>query len=233
MTARAAVAVPGAPDAPTEGDRRRFRNARRKARARLHEIEAARDAAVVEAFRIELGAVVRSASPLLAPMLAADGLTLDDVAVRIEPELGWPRRPRLGGSKGAPTPTMTAHTLRHYIAGLNASLTSQPSSGCEVRRRDGDYLAIRVVDHSVELFALIGGVRIDTRFGELRVRTADAVPDTILGASVGRLIEEIIDHPAWRGRGWRIAAVDEDGGRIGPALVVMTGSVGYRMSWAR
>lgn len=60
-----AAAAPGMLDAPTKGDHRRLRGARRLARARSREIEAARDAAVEEAFRTELGRAVRSASPVL------------------------------------------------------------------------------------------------------------------------------------------------------------------------
>lgn len=40
-------------------------------------------------------------------------------------------------------------------------------------------------------------------------------------------------HEAWRGRGWRIAAVAEEEYPLGPRLIVMTGSVDYRMPWVR
>lgn len=219
-------------DAPTDADHRRARAARCKARARFGEIEAARDAAASEAFRVELGAVVRSASPMLGPMLAAAGRTLDEMAERIEPPLGWPRRPRL--SRPGNAYKFSARALWHYLAaGYPKWPPSQSLPSCEIRRGDGDYIVVRVVEHSLELAALIGRVRLETRFGELRVEPLDKLPETILAASAGRLLEEIVDHDAWRGRGWRIVAIEEADGSSAQTLVVATGSIDYRMPWSR
>ena len=55
----------------------------------------------------------------------------------------------------------------------------------------------------------------------------------MFAASVGRLIEDIVDHEAWCGRGWRIAAIAEEEYPLGPRLIVVTGSVDFRMPWAR
>lgn len=107
-----AARSPDALDAPTVGDHRRIRNARSKARVRARKIDADRDAALVEAFRTELGEVVRSASPLLISMLAIEGLTLDDAVASLEPKPLWPSRPRLSGSaKGV---QMNPHHVRYH-----------------------------------------------------------------------------------------------------------------------
>lgn len=90
-----------------------------------------------------------------------------------------------------------------------------------------------MADHSVELNARIGRVWLETRFGELRVELMDEIPGTIFTACVGRLIEEIVDHEALRGRGWRVVAIEEPSLVGGQALIVAMGSVGYRMPWMR
>lgn len=195
--------------------------------------------AMLAAFRAEIGAAVRSASPLLAPMLAMDGMTLDGAAMLLDPQLGWPGRPRLSGTKGSRS--VHSHLLRHHLAGLTptsgtqwaAQISSSPLVGRRFERVDGDYLRLEVADHSLELEAQIGPIHVRTRFGELRIQLNFDMPLTLAGACVGRLVEEIVDHASWRGRGWRIAAVEEGGGFCGHSLVVVTGSIGYRMKWVR
>lgn len=234
----ATVAVAGMPDAPTDGDRRRIRNARRDARARNREIEAARDAAVVEAFRVELGVAVRSASPLLIAMLAIEGVTLDDAVGTLEPMSGWPARPRLSTTTAK---SVNAHLMRYYMATRvsqfarrpPAQITERPLVSRMFRRAGGGYVEMQVADHSLEVEVRIGPALIKTRFGELSIELDFDLPATILAGSVGRLVEEIVDHEAWRGRGWRIAATADEDFPLGQRLIVVTGSIDYRMPWMR
>lgn len=220
---------PGVSDAPTDDDRRRIRKARRQARARYAEIEAAREAQAAAVFRAELDAVVRSASPLLISLLAVDGLTLDEAVALIEPGQPWPRQPRLSGrSFGHPARN---HLLRYYLAGMPRGRLAEPSHEHTFHRAEGDYLTMKVVDHSLELEAKIAPVWLETRFGELRVQLDDALPETIATACVGRLLEEIVDHKAWRGRGWRIIDIEEPvAAYFGQTLVVAAVSVPYRIT---
>jgi hypothetical protein len=217
-------------DAPTAGDRVRLRRARREARARVLLIETAREDALLAAFRAEVGAVVRSASPLLVSLLADEGLTLDGVVALIRPLVYWPARPRLSGRLTGRR--VHPHLLRYHMIGLSNGQLSEPPLHCHmIERADGGYLIVQVADHSVELNALIGRLWLETRFGELRVEFMDPIPETIFTASVGHLIEEIVDHHALRGRGWRIVAIQEPTAVSGQALVVAMGSVEYRMPW--
>lgn len=208
-------------------------NARRRAHGRLEEIDVARTAAVTDASRAEMAATVRSASPLLEALLASFDLTLNNAVLGIGPQRGWPRRPRLAGPKGYYR--LHPHLLRHHIAGLYPTqISSHPLNGCRFDRDNGDFLLMQLVGHSLELNAGLGRVLIETRFGELRIEFMDALPETLLASSVGRLTEEIVDHDAWRGRGWRISAArDAEPPFLGQRLIVVTGSVAYRMPWAR
>lgn len=186
------------------------------------------------AFRQEIGAVVRSASPFVIAILAAEGRTLDDVVTLIEPLPAWPRRPRLSGG-GLTGGRMQQHYLRQYVAGLRLQGMSEPPfHGHEIDLAGGGWLKVQIADHSVELHGRVGRAFLTTRFGELRVKLIDEIPHSLLLACVGRPIESVVDHAALRDRGWWIAAV-EDGtpADVGQVLVVPTGSVAYRMPWMR
>lgn len=236
---RGAVAAPGAVDPPTRGDHRRVRAARRVARARHRDIEAARAAGVLAAFRAEIRAAVRSASPLLVPMLAIEGMTLDAAVALIEPQIGWPTRPRLSGPIGVSP--FESHLIRHFLAGLSPmpaqtglmQISTYPLVGRRFDRVDGGFIQLELADHSLELEAQLGPVHVRTRFGELRIQLGFDLPHTLSNACVGKLVEKIVDHAVWRGRGWRIAAVEEGGGFCGQALLVLTGSVPYALPCPR
>lgn len=235
----AAAATSGATDPPTGSDRRRIRRARRDARALCGEIEAAHDLAVNAAFRAELGGVVRSASPVLVSLLALEGMSLDEAVGLLQPTFGWPALPRLAG----PTRARSAHlNLARYYSQARISQFAKrwPRPTCErpfysrmLDRADGGYLTLQVIDHSLEVEASIGPALIESRFGELSIEFNRELPATVFAACVGRLIEEIVDHESWRGRGWRITATTEEDYPLGPRLIVTTGAVGYRMPWAR
>ena len=233
LTARGAAEQAASPcmtDMPTDSDVRRMRKARRQARARYAEIGAIRDAQAAAAFRAELGAVVRSASPLLISLLAIDGLTLDAAVALIDPVQSWPRQPRLSGRSFRHS--AHNHLLRHYIARVPSQLARPPSHEHTFHRVDGNYVTMKVVEHSLDLEARIAPVWLETRFGELRVQLDEPLPETLAMASVGRLLEEIVDHAAWRGRGWRILDIEEPvTSYFGQTLIVATGSVPYSITW--
>ena len=217
-------------DAPTDSDRLRIRRARRRTRALYAGVEASRDSRLLAALRIEIGATVRSASPVLIALLATQGLTFDQAVALIQPARSWPRRP-------TPSNQSCQYTIRNPL--WRYYMTTTPTSHQTLPARhaytfhsaNDDYVRIQVVDHSLEVEARIAPVWLETRFGELRVHLDEALPETIATACVGRLIEKIVDHPAWRGRGWRIVEVEEPvTSYFGQTLIVATGSVPYRIT---
>lgn len=220
----------GGVDGPTDGDRRRLRNARRQARARLAEIEAERKAAVAAVFRDGVRQAVRSASPLLVSLLAKHGLTLDDVVGLLEPSELW--LTRVGARGGTRKDSVTGHLFRYYMAGAGSALAPAVSRHT-FHRLDEDYLAIRVVGHSLELDARIGRVRLETRFGELRIELMDQLPEAVFTGCIGAMVDQVVDHRCWRGKGWRIVGIEEAMTPYhGQVLVVAAGSVPYRLPGA-
>lgn len=223
----------GGLDPPTPSDHRRVRFARRQAQARAKEIEKAHKAAVLEVFRAEMGTTVRSASLLLTPLFAELGMTLDEAVTMIQPMADWPNHPPLLGSKGALR--SQSHIHHYYSPGLRRThITRPPLNSCTFDLPSGGYLMLQIFDHSVDLIAGIGNVVISTRFGELRVEFLDQIPEAIFGSCVGRLIEEVVDHSGWRGRGWRIVKIDDGYPPLcGQAFIANIGSEPYQMPWAR
>ena len=224
----------GAADAPSAADRKRLRAARAAARYRVEEIERFRRAAIVAAFREELRSAIRSVSPFLLALLEVEGLNLDDVAHRIAPHQGWPRRPRLSRHAGR-VGKWDRHSLRHYVAGWSPNRRAVASfyracHGYTIDRAGGDWFRVEVVDHSLEVIGEVGPVRFHTRFGELRLALGQDMPDALAIACIGRLIDEVVALDALRGRGWRISAVEAAEGSVaGRVLVVAIPSIAYRM----
>lgn len=218
-------------DPPTDGDRLRIRRARRHARALHAEVEVNRDAGRLAALRIEIGATVRSASPVLIALLATHGLTLDQAVALIQPARFWPFRST--SPNQLRRYTIRNPLWRYYMMTTPAS--RQPRAPRHARTfydANGDYVSIQLVDHSLEVEAKIGPVWFETRFGELRIQLDEAFPEALAIACVGRLIEDVVDHHAWRGRGWRIVDVEDAvASYFGQTLIVRAASVPYRMTW--
>lgn len=221
---------PGVSDAPTRSDRQRIQHGRREARLLCARADADRAARQSAALRIEIGAAVRSASPLLIALLATRGLTLDDAVALIQPALFWPRR---STKSGPPFGSTIRNTLwRYYMTTTPPHQARSSRHAHTFHDANGNYVRVQVVDHSLEVEAKIAPVWLETRFGELRIQLDDALPETLATACLGRLIDEIVDHAAWRGKGWRIVGVEKPVTRyFGQTLIVATGSVPYQVTW--
>lgn len=113
-----------------------------RAHTRVQAIDEERSTALQVAFRDEIGAVVRSASPFLRSLLGIEGLTLDEAVMCLEAQPGWPRRPRLAGL-GPKSHGSYNQVLRHYPAGLLANGLSQPPlHGCRISIAGGGWTRI-------------------------------------------------------------------------------------------
>lgn len=216
------------PCEPDVADLRRLRDARREARATVAEADARYAGERRAAFRLELAATVRFASPFLERLLALEGLTLGDVAARIEPLPGWPSVPRLS----------QIFYSRNYVGHASKATVVARKYGFPVARRpdlhgisiplDGGGLAyVQIVGHSLEVRATIGALIFETRFGELHITTTEAVPVALAAAAVGRAVDDLVSHPATNGRGWQVKAAETTFQKT--MFTVETGSVRWRL----
>lgn len=216
-------------------DERRLRAARRKAALRLETIDEIYRAGQLLAFREELAATVRCASPLLIDLLDRNGLSLDEVCDRFQPRRGWPRRVPASLGKGAVQNAM--HTFRHYYV-----MPKPPSTASQLRNEIRHVASITlagfqwanvlVVGHSLEFSGRIGPVVLETRSGVLSVEFDVSMPETLAAACIGHPIDAIVDHVALRRRGWVVTGVEDARGTItGQTLEVAVGPVDYRLPW--
>lgn len=218
------------PDAPSAADMRRQAVARSEARRQLAAAEALYVTKSIEAFRHEIGATVRSASPFLIALLKAEGLDLDDVVEAIEPGHGWPCRPQTASRRNELL--ASKHAFRHIVAGLLPDLCTdiQSRHGVSVDLSDYSSAKIYIDAHSIEVWVLLRTVTFITGFGLLRIKLEQHLPETLTIACVGRRVKDVVDHPALRGHDWRVAAVEASSS--GSVLVVETGSTPYRLPWS-
>lgn len=225
-------------DPTTASDRRRIRDARAVARAACREVNRDDEGAARDIFRQEIGTNVRSASAFLLSLVASRGGSIDRLVDRIGPAPRWPRSPPLS-ARPAVMFRRTREPYRRFVIGT-------ASGDREVIRWRGyghgtlfmqdrdDWACLEVVDHSLEVEARIGRVKLETLFGVLRIELDDPIPDTLAVACVGRPVCDVVGHPALRGHRWMIAALEEaPWPTLGQSLVIETGSVAFRMPWMR
>lgn len=227
----------GQADPTTPVDRRRMKAARARARERLREIGVDAERATHDAFQQEIGATVRSVSPLLLSFVASQGVSLDELVSRVERLPRWPRSPSLAGSANVrfrPVRDMHRHFLVSTASGWQKAFRTRGAGpGITFMRSGDDWARLEIVAHSLEIEAMIGPVKFETLFGELRIELDERLPETLAMACGGRLIEEIVDHAALRGRRWLVSHMIDTHPLLGQTLVVATGSKDYRLPWAR
>lgn len=189
---------------------------------------------MLKAFWVEMRATIRSVSPFLQALLKSEGLSLNEVVAGIEPVPGWPRRPRLSAG-GVAGPETRRHMFRYYLATLrtkNAQLHSirDNAHGQTIIMANGAEARVQMIGHAIEVDLAIGETRLETRFGTLRIELEHALPDTLAAGIVGRRVDDVLDHPALRGRDWFISAVEDAAYPfVGQMLVVETGNSPYRV----
>lgn len=97
-----------------------------------------------------------------------------------------------------------------------------------------DWAHLEVANHSLEVEGRIGPVKFETLFGTLRIELDCRLPETLAAACVGRLVGDVIDQVSLRGHEWLVTGVEDSYlPHLGQTLVVATGSIAYRMPWAR
>lgn len=176
-------------------------------------------------FRQQLALEVRSATPLLASVGAAEGIDFRDRMWNLRPSMAWPERGALVPSipraaRGLPSFSQSPSELRrrHRHAGVVVHLAGDHPGLLGVRARNG----------ILELTAHIGDARLETRDGLAFLRLPGELPATVASAAPGLGISEIVSHPWFHGRPWPIERIA--GGTL-PVVVIRTGLAAWRMPW--
>lgn len=220
---------------PTQEDEQHLRMARNQARAQIAAIDEMVRYMRRAVFHVELTAIIRAASPFLIALLEYETYSLPEVVARMEPMPAWPRRPYLssGGASGA---IKGAHMLRHLAAGNarrgpSAFLRRPSTHSLTIARSAGGWIRVEIIGRALEVVAEIGPERFETQAGKLMIVLPGDLPDTLAVGCFGRPVEHVVDHEALRGRGWTIAAIENQPYAFsGTGLIVDTGSAPFRIA---
>lgn len=159
--------------------------------------------ALLLAFRRELGATVRSVSPLLVALLDACAMDLDECVSSIRPVPGWPDRPTLpvsgphrDGSKG----TVRGGSEAAWRARAKA-FAPHDCHACTIYPAGGERLTVHVVDHSIEVAAWLGPIRLRSLFGAFQLSMPRDEWRAPYPPHAGDDLDALVGHPGLRDRG--------------------------------
>lgn len=186
-----------------------FGRAGRRAREDILTIDRLASAMRLAAFRSYLTDALRSMSVLVPDMLASGGTDVQAALQRMRPSRGWP------GCAGLPDYAAASFRVRPRIRAFGGKTWSSTAT-----RFDVDVLPLRVGDAVMIDGALADWVEVavagrcldvtlrgdacalSTAAGMARIRIPGELPDTVAAAAVRRPLDDLLDHPLLRGRGF-------------------------------
>lgn len=166
-------------------------------------------------FRNYLGATVHSMSAIVPDVLATvpdvlatAGSDVTSALQRIRPGHLWP----MSTAPKATTSKMAQASRRGYpirtIGDARATTYRSPSRAGDAVIADGapgEWVEVAIVGDSLEVVLRSDGSELSTHAGFAHLRLAGSLPDTVLAACEGRPLDDVVDHPLLRGRGYVVA----------------------------
>lgn len=186
----------------------------------------------LQIFRLHLQDTIHFASPLLLDLLSHEGLSLTHAVDMIYPPEAWPWRPLgnfttrwirqalLGGSPHS------LHEVRDFTRRFR-------NPGVIIRHPDHPRgrLAVRPAGDIIGFQAEVAGCEIGAFSPLALLKLPQRYPDTIALAMVGRTVDEIVDHPIFNGRDYRVRRVLTDLTDGLPVLVFRAAPLPFAMPW--
>lgn len=170
-------------------------------------------------FRLYLNANVTLVTPLLLDLAALEGIALSKALSHVRPPRGWPQRPLLHRAskpfrhnpKSLRPPGPSWSAIQAWAEARSFRRTFiQP--GVIIR----DFIdpkgrfGIRPVGGMLGFTADIGECLL-TAFGPTaELRLNDSFAETIMTSMVGRTLDQVVEHPIFMGKGYRILSVEAD-----------------------
>lgn len=186
-------------------------------------------------FSEHLRSTVLQVSPLLLDFAAMEQVDLAAATALMQPPRDWPWR-RL---YDPPNPVMRQWRARQLLLGQDA----ERGAGRFRRAFADPGVVIRSVDHPRGRFGIrprggvlgfaasLGPCRLSV-FGDVAmIRLPEPLPETLVMAMPGRRLGDLIDHPLFRGREYKVRSVVTDPTDDLPVLTFRAGLVPVPMSW--
>ena len=188
-------------------------------------------------FRAYVGAAVTTVSPLLLRVCATNGVSLDELAMKLRPGMVWdevicgvrPGDAWLKSVTGGVNVPSAPDAVRDDWALQEWLHSAWPIYGDDLLFRFG----VRVLDAGLEVAAFPGGHRLRTHGSEGSITLGMELPDTVMAALPGRALDCLIDHPLTNGAGCVVTEVEETSPRWGTKVRFALEPVPWRMPWAR
>lgn len=187
-------------------------------------------------FHMHLQATVDRVSPLLLDLAAMEGISLVGAVSLMYPPQDWPWRPlpsastsladRNRSSKGWPVARPRSDEAIFRRAFANPGVVVRDVA--HPRGRFGIRPSGRVLGFTASI-----GPCVISSFGPLAtLRLPEMLPETLMTAMPGRQLDQLVDHPAFRGRGYRVVRVTPDLGDGLPVLTFRTPLASLVTPWA-
>lgn len=186
-------------------------------------------------FREHLRTTVVQVSPLLLDLAALEQIDLGAATALMRPPRDWPWRPLYERTN----PVMRQWHARRLLLGEDA----ERGAGRFRRAYADPGVVIRDVEHPRGRFGVrpvsgvlgftanIGQCRL-TAWGPVAMfRLPEALPDTLVMSMPGRILGDIVDHPLFRDRRFRIRNVVTDPADDLPVLSFRVPLVPFAMPW--
>lgn len=192
------------------------------------------DVRLAAIFRDYVGSTVRSVSPLVVSACRIEGLDLDAVVGSIRHDGAW--RAWLGGPLRKGADPWSAALDQHPLDRLREFSTLRRFQRCAAIVREegegGGALGFRLGASSVEIGMCTARMALTTSDGTASLTLLQPVPETIRLGIRGRLLDEVVDHPLFDGRGYRISRVVTPPSRC-TRLEFRADPLPWTLPWAR
>ena len=188
-------------------------------------------------FRLHLQATVDRISPLLVDLAAMEQIDLDRAFQLMLPPQDWPWRPL--------QPEIPPRVHHYQLRKGWAVAGTPPRNSARFRRSFANPgLVIRDVEHPRGRFAIrpcgrvmgftagIGQCLLSAFGNSAMLKLSERLPETLVTAMPGRPLDQLVDHPAFAGRGYRVVRVEPDLGDHMPVLIFRAPLVPLHMSWS-
>ncbi len=186
-----------------------FGQAGRRAREDILTIDRLASAMRLAAFRNYLTDALRSMSALVPDMLTSGGTDVQAALQRMRPSRGWPGcagRPDHAAASFRVRPTTKAFGCRTWSpAAPRFDVEALPLRVGDAVILDGalaDWVEVAVAGRCLDVTLRGNACALSTAAGMAKIRMPGELPHTVAAAAVHRPLDDLLDHPLLRGRGF-------------------------------
>lgn len=185
-------------------------------------------------FRNYLSATVCYMSTIVPDVLTTAGCDVASALQRIRPGHLWPEKTsarRTLSRRQAPRHTRGRYSAPSFAdPGAFANLPPLLIGDAIISDgASGDWIEVSIFGDALEIVLRSDGYKLSTHAGIAHLKLANALPDTVAAACVGRSVADVVDHPLLRS----VDFVIEDAAQVAGATMLsfVVGQVSLDLPW--